>query len=135
MDVARETLVPSTASAIGGSRIAFEIDTALYSADAIFRAAYRFTDRCYIHLARRPEEPSLVVVTLTAKRPDAELRPIIGELCNELIDQQIRLDLARETGPLRELIVAQAFAEGNLLDAQRDEGDYEEDPLGIGRVR
>jgi hypothetical protein len=33
------------------------------------------------------------------------------------------------------LIVAQAFSEGNLLDEQRDHGDFESDPLGIGRGR
>jgi hypothetical protein len=33
---------------------------------------------------------------------------------------------------LRELIVAHAFSDTNLLDPARDDGDYVEDPLGIG---
>jgi len=123
------------ALSIGDSLVAIEIDTSLYGLDAIFRASYRFTDRCYIFLARIPEAPTLVAITLMAKHPTADLRPLVGEICNELIDQQIRLALSKEVGPLRELIVAQAFAEGNLLDAQRDDGDYEGDPLGIGRSR
>ena len=64
-----------------------------------------------------------------------EVAPVIGEFCNELLDQQLRLALSREAGPIREILFAQAFAEGNLLDPQRDEGDYQSDPLGIGRCR
>jgi hypothetical protein len=32
------------------------------------------------------------------------------------LDWQVRLDIQRETASLRELIVAKAFAEGNLLE-------------------
>ncbi len=134
MEGVRESVARPMSLALG-SMIAIELDTSLYGLDAIFRAAYRFTDRCYIFLARVPEASTLVVVTLMAKQPAADLRPLVGELCNELIDQQIRLALAREAGPLRDLIVAQAFAEGNLLDEQRDVGDFESDPLGIGSGR
>jgi len=135
MEGVRESVARPMSLALGDSLIAIEVDTSLYGLDAIFRASYRFTDRCYIFLARVPEASTLVVVTLMAKQPAAELRPLVGELCNELIDQQIRLALAGEAGPLRDLIVAQAFAEGNLLDEQRDVGDFENDPLGIGSGR
>jgi His-Xaa-Ser system protein HxsD len=135
MEAIREGVVHPMALSIGHSLMALEVDSSLYELDAIYRAAYRFTDRCYIFLARIPETPELVSVTLMGKQPAADLRPLVGELCNELIDQQIRLALAREAGPLRELIVAQAFSEGNLLDEQRDHGDFESDPLGIGRGR
>jgi len=135
MEEIREEPAQPFALAIGTSAVALEVNTSLYEIEAIFRAAYRFTDRCYIFLARPPEAPKLISVTLMAKQPIADLRVLVGELCNELIDQQTRLALAREVGPLRELIVAQAFSEGNLLDDQRDDGDFESDPLGIGRTR
>ena len=44
----------------------------------------------------------------------------IGEFFNELLDQQIRFSLDAEFAPLRTLIVAQAFSEGNLLPADAD---------------
>lgn len=135
MEGIREDPARPFALAIGTSAVALEVNASLYEPEAIFRAAYRFTDRCYIFLARPPEVPTLISVTLMAKQPVADLRALVGEFCNELIDQQIRLALAREVGPLRELIVAQAFSEGNLLDEQRDDGDFESDPLGIGRPR
>ncbi|HKU51152.1 MAG TPA: His-Xaa-Ser system protein HxsD [Nitrospira sp.] len=117
-----------------GSVLALEIDVSIYESSAIFRAAYKFTDRCYIFLARA-EEASFLIVTFRAKKEGQDLSDLIGLFCNELIDQQIRQELAREAGPVREIIVAQAFAEGNLLDSLRDEGSYEEDPLGIGQPR
>jgi His-Xaa-Ser system protein HxsD len=133
MQGVQESLPQPVALSAGDSIAAVEVDTSLYGMDAIFRAAYRFTDRCYVFLSRSPEAPVMVAVTLMAKEPSTDVRRLVGQLCNELIDQKIRVALSKEVGPLRELIVAQAFAEGNLLDAQRDDGDYESDPLGIGK--
>jgi His-Xaa-Ser system protein HxsD len=121
-----------TAFALGEESVALEIDLSVYSTGAVLRAAYKFTDRCYVFLARSAEDPSLLVVTLGTKLRQVESRLLAGEFANELIDQQLRENLAKEAGPIRELIVAQAFAEGNLLDPQRDDGDYQDDPLGIG---
>ena len=44
------------------------------------------------------------------------LETVAGEFANALLDWQVRLDIQRETANLRELIVAKAFAEGNLLE-------------------
>jgi His-Xaa-Ser system protein HxsD len=118
-----------------GDAIALEIDTSLYSQRAILRACYKLTDRCYILLTRCTENPSKVCLALSPKKAETAPAPLAGEVCNELIDQQIREELARDMAPLREIIAAQAFAEGNLLDTQRDDGDYEADPLGIGNGR
>jgi His-Xaa-Ser system protein HxsD len=118
-----------------GEAAVLDVDTSLYEVDAILRAAYKLTDRCYLFVTREGQAPGRVSLYVLKKTPASDLDAILGELCNELLDQQIRLSLAREAGPLRELIVAQAFAEGNLLDPQRDDGDYENDPLGLGRSR
>jgi len=110
------------------------VDTSLHSRRAIFEACYKLTDRAFVTLARDRENPSLLIVGFRARQ--GSLDPsIAGVFVNELIDQEIRGALDREMAPIRDLIVAQAFAEGNLLDSLRDEGDYGEDPLGIGRLR
>jgi len=118
---------------LGNQAVALDLDTNLYALPSIFRACYKFTDRCYIFLTREIPRPSSVIVTLSTKLSGGEIDAVLGDFCNELIDQQIREDLSLEAGALREMIVAQAFSEGNLLDPQRDDGDYEEDPLGIGQ--
>ena len=114
--------------------VAVEVSTTIYDMDTVFRAAYKFTDRAYAFLANSEEEGTLVV-TLMAKNGKVDLGPVVGEFLNELVDQKIRAQLQAEAGSIRDLIVAQAFSEGNLLDPQRDDGDYQTDPLGIGRPR
>lgn len=118
----------------GGPTVAVDIDLGVYSLEAVLRACYKFTDRCYILLARGEEQDRLRIF-VQAKKLELDVQALIGELANELLDQQLRRVIAEEVGPVRELIVAQAFAEGNLLDGDRDDGDYESDPRGIGRRR
>jgi len=127
--------VPEFLSKLDSSRLVLEIDTSVYSLSSIFRASYIFTDRCYIFLARSEEAKGVVLVVLSGKDETVNLEKLGGAFFNELVDQNVREGLSRESGELRTLIVAQAFAEGNLLDADRDEGDYKKDPLGISRRR
>ena len=100
------------------------------------RASYKFTGQYHVAL-RRPEDVSdpKVTVTLTPKSSGDGIdeRQLTGDFLNELLDQALRGRLEAEFGPVRELIVAQAFSDANLLDPSREEGDYLEDPLGIGR--
>src|ERR1700674_4405855 len=86
------------------------VDPELYPLPALYKACYSFTDRCYLFLIRESESPNIMVY-FAGKSPDTDLRRIVGEFCNELIDQQVRCTIAKETQTIRELIVAQAFAE------------------------
>jgi His-Xaa-Ser system protein HxsD len=119
---------------IGNSTAALQVDTTLYDLDAVLRACYKYTDRCYLFLTREPESTHLVNVFFMSKSK-MNLADVVGEFCNELVDQSLQLALSHEFGSIRDLVVAQAFSEGNLLDPQRDEGDYASDPLGIGERR
>lgn len=116
-----------------GREVVLEVDSTVYELSAIYRSCYQFTDSLYLFLARDSEQPDTVLISLTPKNPEADLASCLGEFVNNLLDQQLRGVLAREMGPVRELIVAQAFHEGNLLDPQRDDGDYEDDPRCICR--
>jgi His-Xaa-Ser system protein HxsD len=91
------------------------VDSSIYSVSAILRTAYWFTDRCYILVTR--DEPGHYCVHFSPK-PDeqVDLASLVGEFTNSLLDQQLRVELAAETRGVRELIVAKAFAEGDLLD-------------------
>lgn len=88
------------------------LDTGLYSREAVFRACYKFTDRCYLFL--QPLSDSSVRVEFKRKDASQDLQEIVGDFANELIDQRVRADIARETQNIRELIVAQAFADAPL---------------------
>ena len=104
----------------------------LYPLEALFRVCYSFTDKCYLFL-EHTEAPDIVKVHFAKKAPGSDLEIIAGEFSNELINQRVRLDIATETRPIRELIVAQAFAEADLLDRTDMEADYKDDPRGISR--
>lgn len=117
------------------NRVAFDVDTSIYSLDTVLRAAYKFTDRSYVFVERDEARPAVLIVVLAPKDANGDLVALLGSFANELLDQQVRESLSREFGDIRTLIVAQAFSEGNLLEPQRDEGDYRSDPLGIGKRR
>ena len=128
---ARETLPQMPwIETVDNERLAICVDTNLYSLEALFRVCYSFTDRCYLYL--EPHEPSgCVRVRFSQKTDSSDLVEIAGQFCNELINQRVRADIAAETRPIRELIVAQAFAESGLIDRSLSEADYVEDPKRI----
>src|SRR5215472_6731063 len=91
------------------------VEESIYSKDALLRTCYWFTDRCYLFISR--PGPDQFSVRIRAKSRGLPLESISGEFQNALLDQQLRQDIDRETARLRELIVAKAFAEGDLDDA------------------
>src|SRR4051812_38295573 len=91
------------------------VNTDLYSREALFRVCYLFTDRCYLFLMQDEGSP-VIQVRFTRKSSDTDLNKMAGEFSNELINQKVRMDIAAETKAIRELIVAQAFTEADLLD-------------------
>jgi His-Xaa-Ser system protein HxsD len=101
------------------------VDTSVYSKICIFRACYKFTESAYIFLSRAADAPDRIIVEFTAKPGGRALQEVIGEFSNELIDQALRETLDQRFGPIRDLIVAQSFAEGNLLNQLEEEGAHE----------
>lgn len=111
-------------------RIRINID--LYSTEALFRVCYIFTDRCYLFLQPQ-KDSSIVEVRCTRKTTECDMKTLVGDFANELINQRVRQDIAAESKTIRQLIVAQAFTEANLFDRELSEISYTEDPKGITR--
>lgn len=109
--------------------IEIRVDKSVYSIDALLRTCYRFTDRAYVLL--QEIDGSAIEVHLVS-RCGADLDDIIGEFSNVLLDEELRDRLNNETRHLRELVVAQAFAESDLPD-DFTSADFHEDPRGIAR--
>jgi His-Xaa-Ser system protein HxsD len=99
------------------------IDTELYGIDALFQACYAFTDRCYFHLSAMKDGKE-VSVYLRRKNSDGEIADVAGEFANELVNQRVRLDLFRRTHALREIIVAQAFTEADLIERAEGKNEF-----------
>lgn len=88
------------------------VELKLYGHEGLFRACYAFTDRCFLFL--REAGPSKVSVVFRKRQSPKTLDALVEEFANQLIDQSLRAQLAAETKAVRELIVAQAFAESDL---------------------
>ncbi len=106
-----------------------EVDLSIYPLDVVLRTCHRFTSRCYVipHAAANGR----VTVELIARDKDDALSDLRGAFANALLDSHLRAVIAEETRVIRELLVAQAFCEADLLDRRDIESDEYEDPRGI----
>jgi His-Xaa-Ser system protein HxsD len=85
-----------------------------YEKEAIRAASYKFTEKCTV-LIRPRGESEVEVLLESIPGLNCDLSLIAGQFCNEVLDQQVRLDLEKRYGKVRELIVRQAFAPVNDL--------------------
>ena len=92
-----------------------QVDLGVYSLSALLRVAYRFTDRCYLHLQR---EADFVDVRFRAKAMSRDLDKIAGEFCNELLDQTLREIVSNESEPVRNLVLAHALSRTSFVDPE-----------------
>lgn len=122
--------------AVHDDTLSVDVNEGIYTRDALLRTAYWFTDRCYIFISRLGE--NLFRVQFKAKAPAAEvaavaLEEIAGEFLNALLDHQVRQDIESETGRVRELLLAKAFAEAGVLEdpPPGDVGDPIERQRGV----
>ena len=104
-----------------GSGVLAEVDLGVYSLSALLRVAYRFTDRCYLHLQRKSEH--IVEVRFRAKTQEIPIENLAEEFCNELLDQSLREIVGRESEPVRNLILAHALSRTPLVDPELESAD------------
>lgn len=88
------------------------VDRRVYPDEALFRACYVFTDRCYLFLER--DGADYIVVRFRRRHDTLDLQRIVGEFGNDLINQCLRVTLSRETREIRQLIVQRAFADADF---------------------
>jgi len=105
------------------------IDLAVYPLDAVLRACHPFTARWYVHVRSAGE--GQVTVDFEPRDENKPPRGIAGEFANALLDARLRTLIAAETREIRELLVAQAFCEADLLDRRDVEADEQADPRRI----
>jgi His-Xaa-Ser system protein HxsD len=91
-----------------------EVDLEVYGLPALLKVAYKFTDRCFVHVQRRSER--IVEVRFRKKESQASLDSIAGEFCNEILDQRLREIVARESEPVRNLVLAHALSRVNIAN-------------------
>jgi len=105
------------------------VDLSIYSLDVVLRTCHAFTSRCFVtpHVVSKGR----VAVAFVARDEKDSLRDLAGAFSNALLDSHLRAVIATETHAIRELLLAQAFCEADLLDRADIESDEHEDPRGI----
>jgi His-Xaa-Ser system protein HxsD len=88
------------------------VSVEVYGLDAIFQAAYKFTDRAYLFL--RLDDADHVIVEFRTRAARSVGSDLVGLFANELIDQRLRGAIAAETKLIRDRIYAQAFQATDL---------------------
>jgi His-Xaa-Ser system protein HxsD len=127
--------VPISAWSVDRAHVAVPVDLTVYAVPAVLRAAYKLTDRVFVYLQRDTSLPDRLWAVFFGRERTADVEPFVLEFMNEVADQQLRVQLEAQFHDVRTLIVAQAFAEGNLLTADDDDGDYRTDPAGARERR
>ena len=119
---------------ISDQTIRYIIDETIYPLDAIYGASYLFVDRCFLFFNR--VEDQKIEIHMKSKG-SASLEDLLGEFCNELLNQVIRFRLGESTAKIREYYMARAFLSHpaqNSIDAllaELDAEELEEDELEI----
>lgn len=89
-----------------------ELDARVYAPEAVQNAAYRFIDRIAVLVSL---EPDLVVCQIELKAGStSDLDDIVNDFKRELLDQNLRLQIKRETQEARNLILSLAFSNSGL---------------------
>lgn len=96
--------------------------TSVYRLNAIKKSAYKFGGLFHVLIEQRDR---IIEVRLKPKEsckfPDA----LVGEFCNEVLDQELRETVADETVGIRNLLLAQAFSKTSLIDSELETGGYD----------
>jgi len=91
------------------TEIAFDLDEALYSLEAVQNAVYVFTDRAYVRVERSEPGRLKVVMTVKAGAAPSVSVELKGEFDNELIHQVLRQRISTSNQKIREFIVTKAL--------------------------
>jgi His-Xaa-Ser system protein HxsD len=94
-------------------RISF--DTRAVDLNSIKRTAYKFTDQCAIDLQVGKDEV-ICVVDFKNELSEKEFKNFSIEFRNDVLDEELRADIAAQTEAVRNLILAYAFSKTGLED-------------------
>ena len=91
-------------------KILIQLSEVIYEKDAIMAVAHKMIDSCFILV--KPAENNQINIYFEPQsyQTEKELETIAKKFCNEVLDMQIRLDIERRYGNIRDLIIQQAFS-------------------------
>lgn len=91
------------------------IDLRTYRLTAIKKAAYRLANRCTAILGAASGDTLPVTFRFRPGTSETSAIEVVRAFFEELLDQDLREQVAEETAPMRTLILAQAFSKVDLI--------------------
>lgn len=105
-----------------------KVDLSIYSRTALLKVAHKFIGTCAVSIE---SEEGFALVRLEPLRTGIDVDAQGKRFLNELLDQTLREEVAKETEPVRNLILAHALSELPLLGQDLDVAEPFDDPEGI----
>lgn len=91
-----------------GRRGLIRAEKLYFERDCVLYVAGKYLPTCFVTISPLSDNAVEIVITAKDKSPIPE--ELLRQFLNECIDQQIRLDLQKEFGKLRQTIVTYAFS-------------------------
>jgi His-Xaa-Ser system protein HxsD len=88
-------------------------DRSAASLDAVQRAVYRLSDRLSCDITATD---GAIEVVVHPSDTDADIEKLLGDLRNEVLDQELRERVRAETSDVRNLVLALAFSKTGLAE-------------------
>lgn len=86
--------------------VSVTLPKSIYEAEAIRQTMYKYSDEYHI-IAKDNGDTFDIIFESKTENPIAEIN--IKDICNDFIDQQVRIDTEKQFGHIRDLIVEEAF--------------------------
>jgi len=90
----------------------------VYSIETIKKAAYRFSDVLTIDIIPRPDEIECVLQFLPGSKEEEQGERIVAAFKNEVLDQDLRSIISKETEAVRNTILAFALSKTGLQGSE-----------------
>jgi His-Xaa-Ser system protein HxsD len=90
----------------------------VYSIDAIKKAAYRFSDVLSVDIVPRSAEIECVIHFISDPTDEEQAQRIVAAFRNEVLDQDLRSIIAKETEATRNAILAFALSKTGLQGSE-----------------
>lgn len=88
------------------SIVSVALPKSIYEAEAIRQTMYKYSGEYHI-IAKDNGDTFDIIFESKTENPIAEIN--IKDICNDFIDQQVRIDTEKQFGHIRDLIVEEAF--------------------------
>ena len=88
------------------------LDKSVYAVEAIQKAAYRFIDRLVVVIGQDEKHVFCDIEPVPTLQQPYEA--VLASFKQELLDQQLRMQIKKETEPVRNLILSLAFSRSGL---------------------